>query len=981
MEHKRHYTGLSNEQVLESRRKYGENILTPPKREPLWKLFLEKFEDPIIRILLIAAFLSLGISFVHMEFAETIGIFCAILLATGVAFWFEMDANKKFDVLNKVNDDTLYKVIRNGNVCEIPKKEIVVGDIIILGTGEEVPADGELLEAVSLQINESCLTGEPIIDKTTNPANFHTDSTYPSNWAMRGTKLMDGHGILEIRKVGDETEFGKVAEKATEMSGEETPLNEQLDKLAKLIGVVGLGLAAFTFVARFLKDALMGDVPYTVTQFGLISGVILSALIMLIKVWLPIIYDGFELAGKEKELPKSVDEGSWIRWILTGLIVFIIFAGIGIPFGVNPFTAESWVSIETAGHILQYFMISVTLIVVAVPEGLPMSVTLSLALSMRKMLKSNNLVRKMHACETMGATTVICTDKTGTLTQNQMQVYKTDFWGLNGNQEQNEKLNELIYEGISVNSTAHLDFSNPEKINSLGNPTEAALLLWMYKQRKNYLELRENTPVVEQLTFSTERKYMATLVKSSYLNKKVLYVKGAPEIVLSHCKNVQHPSEFKSISESESYINDLLMGYQNQAMRTLGFAYEIVEDEKDRFANGLLVNTNLTFLGIAAISDPVRADVPSAVRKCMDAGIDVKIVTGDTPGTAKEIGRQIGILNSENEKEHIITGFDFEKLNDEDALEMVNKLKIMCRARPTDKQRLVQLLQKTGSVVAVTGDGTNDAPALNHAHVGLSMGSGTSVAKEASDITLIDDSFSSITNAVLWGRSIFRNIQRFIVFQLTINVAALIIDFFGAIFWGKLPLTVTQLLWINLIMDTFAAGALASLPPDPKVMKEKPRDRNSFIVSKEMARAIFGVGVLFVVLLLSLLYYFTTSDYFGTNEEGLSVKELTVFFTFFVMLQFWNMFNAKAFFTDKSAFKGLLKSNGFMIVSTAILVGQFAIVTFGGDVFRTVPLSISEWLIIICSTSLVLWIGEIIRAIKNVNPQSQAQWQISESLA
>jgi Ca2+-transporting ATPase len=964
MENKKYYSGLNDDQVESNRKLHGSNILTPPEREPLWKLFIEKFEDPIIRILLIAAFLSLGISFVHMEFAETIGIFCAILLATGVAFWFEMDANKKFDVLNKVNDDINYKVIRNGNICEVPKKDIVVGDIVIVETGEEIPADGELLEAVSLQIDESCLTGELIIDKTTNPSNFHSDATYPSNWAMRGTKIMDGHGILEIKKVGDATEFGRVAEKATEMSGEETPLNEQLDRLAKLIGVVGLGLAAFTFIARFLKDALMGDVPYTLTQFGLVSGVILSALIMLVKVWLPIIYDGFELAGKEKELPKAVEEGSWIRWIFTGLIVFLIFAAMGIPFGINPLSKESWISIETAGHILQYFMISVTLIVVAVPEGLPMSVTLSLALSMRKMLKSNNLVRKMHACETMGATTVICTDKTGTLTQNQMQVFKTDIFGLDGNQEQNEIIKEIIYEGIAVNSTAHLDFSNHEKINSLGNPTEAALLLWMHNQQKNYLNLREATPVVEQLTFSTERKYMATLVESQLLGKKILYVKGAPEIVLEQCKSVQYPSERKSVADSESDVNELLTGYQNQAMRTLGFAYEIIEDDKDRFLNGRLVNTNLTFLGIAAISDPVRADVPNAVRKCMDAGIDVKIVTGDTPGTAKEIGRQIGILSAKDEADSIITGSDFAQLNDEDALKMVQKLRIMCRARPTDKQRLVQLLQQLGSVVAVTGDGTNDAPALNHAHVGLSMGSGTSVAKEASDITLIDDSFSSITNAVLWGRSIFRNIQRFIVFQLTINVAALIIDFIGAIFWGKLPLTVTQLLWINLIMDTFAAGALASLPPDPKVMTEKPRDRNSFIVSIEMARAIFGVGILFVVLLLGLLYYFTTSDYFGTNEDGLSTKELTVFFTFFVMLQFWNMFNAKAFFTGKSAFKGLLKSVGFQIVAMAIFIGQFLIVTFGGDVFRTVPLTITEWVVIIGSTSAVLWTGEIFRALK-----------------
>lgn len=965
MENKNFYKGLTNEQVIESRKLHGANVLSPPKRDPLWKLFLEKFEDPIIRILLIAAFLSLGISIFTHHYAETIGIFCAIFLATAVGFWFEMDANKKFDILNLVNDDTLIKVIRNSNVCEVPKKDIVVGDIVLLETGEEVPADGELIEAISLQMDESCLTGEPIKEKTTDPANFDNEATYPSNWAMRGTKVMDGHLVMEVMKVGDETEFGKVAEKSTEMSGEETPLNQQLDRLAKLIGVVGFGLAAFTFITRFIKDAFLGKVDYTFIQFSFLCGVILSGLIALIKVWLPIIYDGFELAGKEKEIPKSVSEGSWLKWIGIGFLTFIIFFAIGLPFGVNPLDTKNWISIETASWILQIFMVSVTLIVVAVPEGLPMSVTLSLALSMRKMLKSNNLVRKMHACETMGAATVICTDKTGTLTQNQMKVHRTNFWGLKGEPlTSNHTIPILIKEGISLNSTAYLDFSDPNTVKPLGNPTEAALLLWLKENDINYLPIRETTSIVEQLTFSPERKFMATIVDSPLINKKVLYVKGAPEIVLSKCDNVLFEGELKSVAASTIIIEDLLLQYQNQAMRTLGFAYEIIDDHKDRFENGRLVNTNLTYLGIAAISDPVRIDVPGAVKKCLNAGIDVKMVTGDTPGTAREIGKQIGIWSDLEPEKGLITGSDFEKLTDEEATLHIRDLKIMCRARPTDKQRLVQLLQANGSVVAVTGDGTNDAPALNHAHVGLSMGSGTSVAKEASDITLIDDSFNSITSAVLWGRSIYRNIQRFIIFQLTINVAALIIDFIGAIFWGKLPLTVTQLLWVNLIMDTFAAGALASLPPDPKVMNDKPRDRNSFIVSKDMARFIFGIGILFVVLLLSLLYYFTVTDIFKSGEPALSTKELTIFFTFFVMLQFWNMFNAKAFFTGKSAFHNMGKSYGFEIVATVIFIGQILIVSLGGEVFRTTPLTLIEWLIIIGSTSLVLWIGEIVRLFK-----------------
>lgn len=954
MEHRKSFTGLTSEQVIENRKIHGENILTPPERDPLWKLFLEKFEDPIIRILLIAAFLSLGISFVHWEFAETIGIFCAIFLATGVAFWFEMDANKKFDILNKVNDDTLYKVIRDGNVNEIPKRDIVVGDIVILGTGEEVPADGELVEAVSLQIDESCLTGEPLIEKTIDPAFFHHDATYPSDWALRGTKIMDGHGILEVKRVGDATEFGKVAKKAMEMSGEETPLNQQLDKLAKFIGVVGLILAVITFSALFVRDLFLGEMHYPAKQLVLVGVVILSAVIALIKVWLPIIYDGLELIGSEKELPASVEEGSWFRWIGTGILVFLGLAALSMLFHVDPLDASSWVSLDVAGRILQYFMVAVTLIVVAVPEGLPMSVTLSLALSMRRMLQNNNLVRKMHACETMGATTVICTDKTGTLTQNQMQVYQANFFSLNGHSLAENEMGKVIQEGISVNSTAYLKFSDHEPAKPLGNPTEAALLLWMHEQGINYLPLRDGAEVIEQLTFSPERKYMATLVSSPLLNKKVLYVKGAPEIVLANSKQALMEDGLRDAASATGKIEDLLLEYQNKAMRTLGFAYEVIEDDIDRFENGRLVNHNLTFLGVVAISDPVREDVPAAVVKCMKSGIDVKIVTGDTPGTAKEIGRQIGIWNDSDNVRNILTGFEFEALSEEEAFTRVKHLKILCRARPTDKQRLVQLLQRNGEIVAVTGDGTNDAPALNFAHVGLSMGSGTSVAKDASDITLLDDSFSSITTAIMWGRSLYQNIQRFILFQLTINVAALFIVLIGSILGFELPLTVTQMLWVNLIMDTFAAGALASLPPNELVMNSKPRKNDAFIITPPMRNNILFVGITFVIILVGLMFYF--------NENGsISALNLSRFFTIFVLLQFWNMFNAKAFLSGKSAFHDMYQSRGFILVAIVILIGQVLIVEFGGEVFRTVPLSINDWLIIFGSTSLVLWIGEIIR--------------------
>lgn len=892
MEKKHQFQGLTKQEVEESRRLHGENVLTPPEKASLWSQFLEKFEDPIIRILLVAWVLSMIIAGVHCwgpeakgftAFLEPIGIFFAILLASCVGFFFELKANKAFDILNTVNDDTMVKVIREGNICEIPKKEVVVGDIVVLQTGEEVPADGHLLESISLQINESTLTGEPIISKTTNEAEFDAEATYPSNVVMRGTTVVDGHGVMKVDLVGDATGYGKVYEGSQIESDVDTPLQIQLKGLAGVISKAGYTIAGVTFLALTAKFILSDH-----------------------------------------------------------------FTGM---------------TMDTIAHILNYFMVAVTLIVVSVPEGLPMSVTLSLALSMNRMLKTNNLVRKMHACETMGATTVICTDKTGTLTQNQMQVHQTNFYNLPDQKLTDNELSDLIKEGISVNSTAYLDLSE-DKPKTLGNPTEAALLLWLNGQGVNYLDLRENAQVVDQLTFSTERKYMATVVKSPLLGKTILYVKGAPEIVLMNSQRVAIEGTYKPVEACKAGIEKQLLAYQNQAMRTLGFAYQII-DEKDQdtsfFVNGRLHNTDLTYLGIVAISDPVRADVPAAVLSCLDAGIDVKIVTGDTPGTAKEIGRQIGTWKAEDTDRNIITGPGFEALTDQEALDRVLDLKIMCRARPTDKQRLVQLLQQKGSVVAVTGDGTNDAPALKAAQVGLSMGDGTSVAKEASDITIIDNSFSSITRAVMWGRSLYRNIQKFLLFQLTINVAACLIVLLGSLLGTESPLTITQMLWVNLIMDTFAAGALASLPPNERVMKDKPRRSGKggdFIVTRPMAYNIFGVGITFVVVLLGILYYF------NADADRLTPHDLSWFFSFFVMLQFWNMFNAKAFMEGRSAFADLQGSKSFLFVALLILVGQYLIVTFGGEMFSVVPLSLKDWGIIIGSSSLVLWIGEIFRLIK-----------------
>lgn len=867
-----HLTGLTDQEVIASREKNGINLLTPPKRPSIWKLYLEKFQDPVIRVLLVAAVFSLIISIIESEYAETIGIFFAIFLATGIGFYFEYDANKKFDLLNAVGEETPVTVIRNGKIKEIPRKDIVVGDIVVLNTGEEVPADGTLVEAVSLQVNESTLTGELMVNKTTDKAHFDEEATYPSNAVMRGTTITDGHGIMRVDRVGDATEIGKVARQSTEQSQEQTPLNIQLTKLANLIGKAGFTIAALTFIVFTSKD-----------------------------------------------LYSFITSENFI--------------------GINDW--HSW--LEIARIVLKYFMMAVTLIVVAVPEGLPMSVTLSLALNMRRMLKTNNLVRKMHACETMGAITVICTDKTGTLTQNLMQVYEAQV---------DESQPDLVAEGIAANSTAFLEEkAEGEKPSGVGNPTEIALLLWLNSKGKDYMKLREEAKVVNQLTFSTERKYMATLVDSPIQKKRILYIKGAPEIVMSKC-NLEK-------AQIDKY-NEQLLAYQNKAMRTLGIAYKVVPENASDDCAELVGEGGMTFLGIFAISDPIRPDVPNAVKKCQSAGIGIKIVTGDTPGTATEIARQIGLWTPEDTERNHITGVEFAALSDEEALDRVLDLKVMSRARPMDKQRLVQLLQQKGAVVAVTGDGTNDAPALNHAQVGLSMGTGTSVAKEASDITLLDDSFNSIATAVMWGRSLYKNIQRFIVFQLTINVVALLSVLLGAFFGTELPLTVTQMLWVNLIMDTFAAMALASIAPSMDVMNEKPRRRTDFIITPVMRNTIFGVGLGFLIILMGLLVYFKNLS------GGMDTHHLTVFFTIFVMLQFWNLFNASVFGTNHSFFKDAGHALGMLGVALIILVGQIIIVSFGGKVFRTEPLPLSEWLYIIGGTSFVLWIGEIWRGIKRL---------------
>lgn len=888
MQQKKHYIGLTDAEVLESRKKYGVNILTPPEKEPLWKQFLEKFTDPLIIILMIAGVLSIGISFYEYfglnegftVFFEPIGIFVAILLATGLAFYFELKADKEFAILNQVNDDELVEVIRNCNATQIPKKDVVVGDVVIINTGAEVPADGELLECVSLNVDESTLTGEPMCHKSVDEKDFDPDATYPTNHVLKGTKVMEGHGIFRVTAVGDKTENGKVFVAAQIDDSVKTPLNEQLDGLSDLITKLSYGFAALVVIGRLL----------------------------------------------------------------------IYFLGDN---------SMEWAHITA--YVLQTLMIAVTLIVVAVPEGLPMAVTLSLAYSMRRMLKTNNLVRKMHACETMGATTVICTDKTGTLTQNQMSVEEAQFYGLANQALGTDETSRLIKEGIALNSTASLDLSNPDKPVVLGNPTEGALLLWLRNNGIDYRNLKEDANVVEELPFSTERKYMATVVDSAQLEgKKILYVKGAPEIIRSLCKQID-----KNVNIAD--IDRQLTDYQNRAMRTLGFAYQVLNDSDMAIADGKVVADNLTFMGIVAIADPVRKDVPAAVQKCMAAGINVKIVTGDTPGTAKEIGRQIGLWTKKDSDSAIITGAEFEKLSDDELDKKVLGLKIIARARPLDKKRLVESLQRNNQVVAVTGDGTNDAPALKAAHVGLSMGDGTSAAKEASDITIIDNSFSSICRAVMWGRSLYQNIQRFLLFQLTVNVAACFIVLVGAFMGTESPLTVTQMLWVNLIMDTFGAMALASLPPSQSVMKDKPRDRKAFILTKPMMKDILGVGGFFFLLLVVFLYIFQHTEITQMTDllhcklgeaNGLSPYEQTLLFSIFVWTHLWYMFNTRSFETGKSFFQ-LKMSKEFFTIVAIIFIGQIVIVEVLYDFFNCTPMKLIDWVIIVVLSSLVLWAREL----------------------
>ena len=964
-------------------------MLTPPRRDPWWKLYLEKFDDPVIRILMIAAAVAVGVGVADGKYVEGIGILFAIFLATALAFVNEYRANREFDVLNKVSDDVPVKVIRDGRYTSVPRRDVVVGDVVLAEMGEEIPADGELLEAVSLEVDESRLTGESlpatkrVASQSVSPPGAGT--AYPEHRVLRGTMVQDGHGTLCVTAVGDSTEIGKTARAAAENPQEPTPLTRQLERLSKVIGVFGFTVAGLLFAALVTRGVLTGELELLPSHWAFVGILLASAMAMTVHAWLPTVFDALQLMGRSRPSPAWLARPgvkSWLWTILAGALLFVIGSGAAIALGWMGRSPSEWISRHAAEELLTLFMVAVTLVVVAVPEGLPMSVTLSLAYSMRKMIASNNLVRRMHACETIGAASVICSDKTGTLTLNQMRVYGAHFpalepWEAAGATAATGAAGDVIFEGIAANSTANLGREPDEAPRVLGNPTEGATLVWLEDRNLDYLPLRTGFRIDRQWTFSTERKYMATLGTSPRSGKRVLYVKGAPELVISRCTRVLAGSGFQPLENDLEGIECQLKDYQERGMRTLAFAFE--EVSRDDSPELEEATQDLIWLGFVAIHDPVRPEVPEAVRACREAGIMVKLVTGDNPRTAQEIARQAGLWENTDPPTRHLAGIEFERLSDEDARERASDLKILSRARPLDKKRLVRALQAGGHVVAVTGDGTNDAPALNYADVGLAMGqSGTAVAKEASDMILLDDSFRSIVNGVMWGRSLYENIQRFIVFQLTINVAALGTVFLGPFLGVKLALTVVQMLWVNLIMDTFAALALATEPPHWNVMNRPPRRPEHFIVTRPMAYNLFGVAAVFLVVLVAGLLFFQRVDmqpgflinHRATSAEAalLSPYERTVFFNCFVLLQFWNLFNARCIGRHHSAFAGITKNKGFMLIAPLILAGQFLIVQLGGDIFWTVPLSVHDWAITLGVTSAVLWAGEAWRLLKRLNP-------------
>jgi len=826
--------GLSSAQIQEMQNRFGKNELTPPPRLPLWKLYLKNFEDPIIRILLVAVIISALVAALEGSgLLDTIGIALAVILATTIAFLTEYKSNREFDALNAMCDDTGIKVIRDGQARTIRMRDVVVGDIILLEAGDAVPADGILVHEAHFEADESAFTGE------NEPVRKNSEDTL-----LKGTWVTAGRGTMIATAVGDATRMGEIAASITRGERPETPLQVKLRVLAGQISRFGYAMAGLIVISLLAK--------------GIVTG-----------------------------LPTD--------------------------------------PLELVRFLLDIAIFAVIIIVVSVPEGLPVSVTVSLALTMRKMTRAYSLVRRMIACETIGSVTTICTDKTGTLTRNLMEVVASSILTPEYENKTPDDPAGWVTLNAGVNSTAELEPREGELI-TVGNSTEGALLRWLSRAGIDYHQIRRAYFPISQALFDSRRKEMRTVI--SIEGRYYLLVKGAPEVVAASCSSAPDLTPVKNLA--------------GRAMRTLAFAHAETGSPEDS-------TPTLIWDGYVGIRDEIRSDVPSAVATCRSAGISIAMVTGDSPETAAAIAKETGILTNGT----VITGPEFRDLSPEKQQALAPQIEVMARSAPHDKLLLVKALQANGEVVAVTGDGTNDAPALRSADVGLAMGiAGTEVAREASDIILLDDSFPTIERAVWWGRALFENIQRFLMFQLTINISAAFLSFIAPLLGYPAPFSVIQLLWINIIMDSLAALALCSESPHPALMEKKPIPRTSSVLTPYMIRAILCTAFVYIIVGIGGII-------FGLPYMNSPAEQATAFFTGFVLAQVWNGINCRGI---NGIMPSFIRGNpAFFVIMGSIILIQFLIVQFGGAVFGTVPLSVFQWIVLLLGTLPVLLIWPALR--------------------
>lgn len=855
--------GLNPEQVEKSRSTYGTNSFVRQSHESLAKRIWDASTEPMLVMLIFAAIITLAVNITRYftggeyNFLECVGIFAAIALSVVITIITEGKSAKAFEALNKINEDTLIKVIRNGEPQLITQKEIVVGDIIMIETGDKIVADGRLFSSNDLSVDESALTGESLPVK--KDAEFVCQKSTPvaerANMLYSGCFVSAGNGQMLVTGVGNDTEFGQIAQELSSIEKTTTPLQEKLDKLGKQITVLGASAAAIVFAIEVLQFVMNGQL-----------------------------------------------------------------------------------NLDTVSDA---FITSIVLIVAAVPEGLPTIVAVSLALNIIKMSKENALVKKMIACETIGCVNIICSDKTGTLTENRMTVQKIYTGGELIDPEQLK--DEMLLKNYCINSNANIS-EEDGSWSFIGNPTEGSLLAAAAKAGVDYQELRHAADIVRVFPFSSQNKDMSTIVREN--GKEILYVKGNPEKIISLCTG---------ISEEEKEKNFHLMEeFQNKAGRLLAFAHKELEgqyndEEQDEVEQGLIYD------GFVVISDPLSPDVYKSIRNCRSAGIEVKMLTGDNIRTARAIANELHMLDDD----HIaVEAADIEKLTDEELKEALKKIQVIARSTPLVKMRVVKLLKEQGNVVAVTGDGINDAPAIKHADVGIAMGiAGTDVTKEASDMVLLDDSFSTIIKAVQWGRGIYENFKRFIQFQLTVNVSSVVVVICSILAGFSAPFTALELLWINIIMDGPPALTLGLEPIRPDLLKHKPTRRNENIISKKMLLRIFVNGI-FISVIFMLQHF---KNFLGAVPE----EEATVLFTLFVLFQLFNAFNCREL-DDTPMFKNLLKNKLMLGVFLLVLILQGIITQFGAAVFETVPLSAAMWGKMLLTAFTVIILNEGIKAVKRL---------------